>query len=94
MLGFPGPIAATALNVFRGPRYITLGNQTAAAAYGRKGIPAGDTFATRFVKAHVYASFVKFAATLLPWRVVLVVDGFGIAATGTRAALLQNIPQA
>ena len=90
--GFLGAITATALSVFRGPRYLALGSHTATPAYGRTGILGGDTFATRFVKAHRLASSGPFASSSAPWRVVIVADDFGIAATGTRMGLFERVP--
>ena len=94
LASFLGVIAATALNVLRGPRYITLGCRATQACYARKGIPAGDTFATKLVKAHVLGALTRFAAKWDPWRIVLVVDDFGISATGARGELATKLPQA
>ena len=94
LTNFPGAIAATALNVFRGPRNIALGCRTTQAWYAKKDIPAGDTFATKLVKAHDLCALARLAAAWDPWRIVLVVDDFGISATGARCELATNVPQA
>ena len=55
-LGFPEQIAAVCLNMYRGPRFLTLGRMVQGPFYAMCGVIAGCSAATSFVRAFIIPS--------------------------------------
>ena len=55
-LGFPAQIASVCLNMYRGPRFLTLGRMVQGPFYAMRGVIAGCSTATSFVRAFIIPS--------------------------------------
>ena len=64
------------------PRYVTYKGRTSALVFAACGVLAGDTFATKMVRAYTACAMATLARMHPSIRIVMVVDDVGLTCVG------------
>ena len=94
-VGFPVAIAKAAMEIYAGPRVITMNGIMSRAVYPRKGIIAGCSLATSFVRVYMVRAIDELKPTLPEGvSIDIFIDDIAISAEGPKNVVVAKIAEA